>query len=417
MSYLFFFIYLGLFCWLLTKIKFIKDAELDKRTIIILFLIRIIAGIINGYINLYHYPGTDAAEFNRDGIIEYHLLFNDPKEYLTNIFKYHHQNSGLLDITDSFWNNLRSDLMIKLLSIFDIFSRGNFFINTIFYNFLIFFGSISFYRIFIRLFPNKKKLLVVGAFLLPSLLYFSAGIHKDGLIFLGLGICCYNLFYIIKERFSFKHLLFLLAGLLIIFLLRNFVLITLIPAIIAWVIAEKHKRFTLQTYIVVYLFFIVMFFSIGKLYPSLDLPQYVSTRQIAFVEISKESQSAININPLFPHFRSFLNNSPQALNHSLMRPYLTEKFALLYIPPSIEIFIYQVLFFIFLLFRSTQIKRDPFIYFVVFFSISMFLMIGYTIPIIGAIVRYRSIYFPLFIIPIICNIDWVKLKTFVQFKI
>src|SRR5438045_6410631 len=124
------------------------------------------------------------------------------------------------------------------------------------------------------------------------------------------------------------------------------------PSITAWLIAEKNKKYIVHTYITVYLFFILLFFGLGRLHPSLDLPQYVSTRQIAFVEISKGSQSAINVNPLFNHFRSFLNNSPQALNHSLMRPYLTEKFTLLYLPPSIEIFIYELLFLIFLLFRS-----------------------------------------------------------------
>lgn len=416
LSYLFFFIYLGLFCWMLTKIKFISNAGIDKRTIVILFLIRIIVGIINGYINLYHYAGTDAAFFHQESITEYHLLFNDPKEYFTNIFKYHHQNSGLLDITDSFWNNLRSDLMIKLLSIFNIFSRGNFFINTIFYNFLIFFSSVSFYRIFIRLFPDKKTWLILVLFLLPSLIYFTAGIHKDGLIFLGLGIICYNLFSLIKKEFSTQKILWLVTGLIIIFLLRNFVLITLLPAITAWIIAEKNKKSILQTYIVVYLFFITLFFGLGILHSALDLPQYVSTRQIAFVQIAKASKSAININPLFPHFRSFLNNSPQALNHTLMRPYLTEKYTLLYIPAAIEIFIYQVLFFIFLLFRSNNKKPDAFIYFCIFFSLSMFLMIGYTIPIIGAIVRYRSIYFPFLIIPILCYTDWEKIKRFIHFK-
>lgn len=416
MSYLFFFIYLGLFCWLLTKIKFIKDAGFDKRTIIILFLIRIIAGIVYGYINLYYYAHSDTAALQRDGLKEYHLLLDSPKEYFISILKFNYQNSGLLEITGSFWNNLRNVLMIKLLSVLNIFSKGNFFINTIFYNFLIFFGSVSFYRIFIRLFPDKKILLIAALFLLPSLIYFSAGIHKDGLILLGLGLCCYNLFNIIKERVSVKKIVGLLTGLLIIFLLRNFVLITLLPAITAWIIAEKNKKFILQTYIFVYLFFIVLFFSIGRLHPALNLPQYVSTRQIAFIQIANLSQSAININPLFPHFRSFLNNSPQALNHILMRPYLTEKFSLLYIPMAIEIFIYQVLFFIFLLFRSKNKKPDSFIYFCVFFSISMFLMIGYTIPIIGAIVRYRSIYFPLLLIPIICNIDWIKLKSLLRFK-
>ena len=415
MSYLLFFIYLVLFCWLLTKIKFIKDAGIERRTIILLFLIRIAGGIINGYINLYHYPGTDAASFHDEGIIEYHLLFNDPGEYFTNLFKYHQQNSGLFDISDSFWNTLRSNLMIKLLSIFDIFSRGNFFTNIIFYNFLVFFGCTAFYRIFIRLFPGKRTLLIITLFLLPSLVYFTSGLHKDGLIFLGLGISCFHLYFLIKYGFSINRILWLLFGLLIIFLLRNFILITLLPAVIAWIIAEKNKKFILQSFIGVYLFFIVLFFILGSIHPSLDLPQYVSTRQIAFIQISKESQSAININPLFPHFRSFLNNSPQALNHTLMRPYLTEKFTLLYIPVAIEIFIYQVLFLLFLLFRKKE-KTEPFIYFGVFFSISMFLMIGYTIPIVGAIVRYRSIYFPFFIIPILCYTDWHKLKTFFHFK-
>lgn len=306
--------------------------------------------------------------------------------------------------------------MIKLLSIFNIFSRGNFFINTLFYNFIIFFGSISFYRIFIKIFPGKKQWLIIGLFLLPSLAYFSAGIHKDGLIFLGLGISCYNLFNILKEGFSLKRFLWLLAGVVIIFLLRNFVLITLLPSMTVWILAEKNKKFILQTFLVVYLFFIALFFGVGRLNPALDLPQYVSSRQIAFVEIAKGGQSAININPLFPHFRSFLNNSPQALNHALMRPYLTEKFMLLYIPAAIEIFIYEILFCLFLFFRQTGQKPAAFTWFCIFFSVSMFLMIGYTIPIVGAIARYRSIYLPLFMIPILCYTDWEKAKNFIHFK-
>ena len=416
MSYLFFVIYLALFCWLLTKIKFIKDAGLGNRLIIILFLVRIVAGSVNGYINLYHYADTDALAFHNDGLIEYQLLLNDPKQFFTNIFTYHHQNSGLLEMTDSFWNNLRSDLIIKLLAFFDIFSRGNFFINTIFFNFLIFFGSVCFYRIFLRLFPDKKILLILILFALPSLIYFTSGIHKDGLVFLGLALICYNLFFLVKKEFSLQKFLWLLAGLAIIFLFRNFVLVTLVPALASWIIAEKYKKFKLQVFIVCYLIFIGLFFGVGLLHPALDLPKYVSTRQIAFVQIARGGQSAININPLFPGFRSFLNNAPQAFNHTLMRPYLTEKSELLYLPPQIEIFVFQLLFFTFLLFRVGDKKPDAFIYFCIFFSLSMFLMIGYTIPIMGAIVRYRSIYLPLLTIPIVCYIDWEKLWNFIHFK-
>jgi hypothetical protein len=306
--------------------------------------------------------------------------------------------------------------MIKLLSIFNIFSGGNFFVNTVLFNFFVFFGSVAFYRVYIRLFPNRKTILIIALFLLPSLLYFSAGIHKDGLVFLALGLFCYNLFFIIRDRVTFIRVTGLITGVMILFLMRNFVLITLLPAITAWLIAERNKKFALTTFVLVYILFIVAFFFAGKLHPALDLPQYVSIRQIAFVEIAKSGQSSININPLFPHFRSFLNNSPQALNHSLMRPYLTESSSLLYILAAIEIFIYELIFLAFLLFASTKRKVDPFIYFGIFFCISMFLMIGYTIPIIGAIARYRSIYFPFLILPLLCYIDFNKLKNKFSYK-
>lgn len=416
MSYVLFIIYLVLFCWLLNKIKFIRNTGIDKKIIIGLFLFRILAGLFNGYINLYHYADTDAAAFHLEGIKEYHLLFNDPEAFLTNIFKKYHQNSGLLDITDSFWNNLRSNLMIKFMAILNIFSGGHFFVNTILYNFIAFFGSISFYRIFRNIFPGKEKWLIASFFLLPSLIYFSSGIHKDGLIFLALSLCCYNAFNMIKGNVSFKRSAGFLIGLVIIFLLRNFVLLTLVPALTAWFFAERYKRYMLQSFIAVYLVFIFLFFWAGKLHPALDLPQYVSTRQIAFVEIAKGGHSSININPLYPHFRSFLNNSPQALNHSLMRPYLTEKFTMLYIPAAIEIFIYQLIFILFLIFRYTHKKKNAFIYFCIFFSLSMLIMVGYTIPIIGAIVRYRSIYLPFILAPLLCYIDWQEINRLIRIK-
>lgn len=412
-----FFIYLVLFCWLLTKIKFIKGCGINEKTIIILFLIRILFGVINGYINLYHYSGTDAETFHHDGITEYHLLFNNPREYFSNIFRTNNNFSGFLEIKDSFWNNLRTSLIIKLLSIFNIFSRGNFFINTIFYNFFVFFGSVALYKTFINIFADKKIILILCLFLLPSTLYFTAGIQKDGLIFLAIAISTYNLFYLIKERkFLLKRLLWIIIAFIIILLLRNFVFIALIPAIVAWVIAEKNKRFIISVFLIVYGFFIILFFWTGSLSPRLDLPEYVSERQIAFIEIAKGGNSSININPLFPDFRSFLNNAPQAINHSLMRPYLTEKFNLLYIPVAIEIFIYELVFLLFLFYRSKNKSSEPFIYFVIFFSLTMFLMIGYTVPIMGAIVRYRSIYLPLLLIPVMCGIDWDLLKSHLHIK-
>ncbi|CAN5156127.1 hypothetical protein BH20BAC1_BH20BAC1_21050 [soil metagenome] len=51
------------------------------------------------------------------------------------------------------------------------------------------------------------------------------------------------------------------------------------------------------------------------------------------------------------------------------------------------------------------------VYSLVFFSLSMFVIIGYTIPILGAITRYSSIFFPFLIIPILGSINWEKIAS------
>ncbi len=413
MSYLLFIFYCILFCWLIIRIKFLSESGLANRVLIFLFLLRIIASLVSCYINIYYYQGTDITNFQQAGIAEFHLLFSNPAEYFTNIFYSGHSNGygNFLASSDSYWNDTRSNIIVKMLSIFNIFSAKNLYINTLIYNFFIFFGAVSLYKVFIQIFPGKKFILICCIFLLPSVLYFTSDIHRDGLIFLSLAIVVYHLFFMLKNKyFSWKRTLVVFIFLCLILLLRNFVFITLVPAIIAWFVAELKPKYAFISFVSIYCIIAMLFFCSGYLSPKTNLPGYVSTRQIAFIEIAKGGGSAININPLYPNFRSFLNNTPQALNHSLMRPYLSEKLTPLYIPAAVEIFVYETFFILFIFFRKKNLYINPFVYFCIFFSLSMMLVIGYTIPIIGAIVRYRSIYFAFLLTPILCMIDWNQIK-------
>jgi len=411
--YLLFTFYLVFFCWLITRIRFIKESKLENRILITLFLIRVLAGLINGYINLYYYPVSDSVAFQMQGIDEYHLLFQNPMEYFTNIFHSNHNigYGNFLESSDSYWNDTRSNLIVKLLSLFNIFSRTNFFINTLFFNFLIFFGAVSLYRVFIKEFPYNKVALIICIFLLPSVIYFSSCIHRDGLIFLCLSVAIYHLYFMMmNKKYSFKSISICLVYLALILLLRNFVFIILAPAIIAWIFSNRKPKYAFVIFSGIYLFISILFFCTAYLPQAFNLPAHVSSRQLDFIDIAKRGASTININPLYPNFKSFLKNIPQAVNHSLLRPYLTEHNNFLYIPSGLEIFFYEILFLLFVLFRKKDIIISPLIYFSVFFTFTMLLVIGYTIPIIGAIVRYRSIYLPFIIIPLACYTDWKKLK-------
>jgi hypothetical protein len=412
MGYLLFIFYIFFFSFIIPRINFFKKSGLSSAVLIVLFLVKVIAGVFNSYINAYYYPVSDAVAFHEQGVEEYNLLLNNTLEYFTNIFKTNYTNySGFLETSGSFWNDLRTNIIAKILSIFNLFSGRNFFIDNLFFDFLIFFGAIYFYRLFLKIFPSSRARIIICIFLLPSVLYFTSGIHRDGFIFLALSVIVYHLHSMIeKNAFPWKKTVFVILSLCLILLLRNFVFITLLPALIAWIVSSRFPRYAFIIFAGFYTICILIFFCSGWLGPDFDLPQHVSDKQIQFIEIAKGGSSAISINPLYPNFRSFLNNAPQAINHSLMRPYLTERLNFLYAPLALEIFAYEVLFFLFIFFRADK-KSNPFIYFCFYFSLSMFLIIGYTIPILGAIVRYRSIYFPFLLIPIICFIDWQKLKA------
>ncbi len=412
MGYFIFTLYVLFFCFLLTRFRFFKNSGLGSRALIILFLIKVLAGLFNAYINVYHYPVSDTLDFHRQGLYEYHLLWSDPYEYLTNIFRSNYADySGFLQSSHSFWNDLRTNIIAKILSVFDIFSFQNFFVNNLFFDFLVFFGAVYLYRVFEKAFPTGKSIVIVCVFLLPSLLYFTSGIHRDGFIFVALSVVVYHFYFILEKKdITSKRIFSILFSLCLILLLRSFVFITLIPALIGWIISSRYSRSILINFLSVYLLCIIVFFATAWLKTTVNLPEYVSEKQSQFIDISKRGTSSIEVNILTPTFKSFLQNTPQAIVISLMRPFITEMKDVLYVLAAFEILVYEALFALFIFFRKSG-KSTPFKYFCIFFALGMFLIIGYTIPILGAIVRYRSIYFPFLILPLISCIDWEKIRT------
>jgi hypothetical protein len=423
LSYILFFVYLALCCFLLTKIRFITNAGLGVKTIIALFLVKVSAGLLNGLISL-HYTNyvTDTELFHLEGLKEYHLLFANPKEYFLDLFrsKYSSGYSGLFQTNESYWNDLKFSIIFKLLSIFDVFSFGNYYINVVFFNFIIFFGHVGLFRVFTDVYKDKKCIVFISCFLLPSLLYLSNYINKDGLILAAIGIVIFNIYHGLNSGFTFPRLFYILFSVCFIFILRDFIFIAILPAILAWVIAHKRKSFHLLTFVVIYSVGLIIFFNINYFFPGINLPQIVVQRQADFENLPKP-KSYLPVDTLYPTFKSFLQNTPQALNHSLMRPYFSEsRISIFIFPFAAEIFLYELLFLLFIFFRKSAGNvpdfKNPFILFILFFSISVLIVIGYTIPVIGAIVRYRSIYLPFILTPILCNINWKDFKAIIQIK-
>lgn len=411
MPYLLFIAYLVFFCWLITKIKFITDSGVSKKILIALFVLKVFAGVIYGYVYRQipnHHIYADTWRFFYESKEETDLLFHEPGKYFTDIFHNPYEKGYLRLFSGhhSYWSDLKSNFMVKLISVFNIFSLKQYYVNVIFYAFITFFGPVALYRLFDKIFPGKKIPLLAGCFLIPSFLYWCSGLHKDGLIFSGIAFIMYHIDKMITEEgFSFKRSLYILLCLVLIFPLRNYITVALLPAITAWLLSVKWKQKKWMAFSLVYLFCGILFFASRFINPKINLPLSVSMRQAEFVKL--KGNSFIETTKLLPGLKSFTRNLPQALNHSLLRPYPTEIQNRLYFPAAIEVMGYLILLGLFL-FKGKNIFTHPSVLFAFFFSASLLILIGYTIPFIGAIVRYRSLLLPFLITPLLCSLSFRK---------
>jgi len=260
-------------------------------------------------------------------------------------------------------------------------------------------------------FPAQKIPVLLATLLLPSFLYWTSGLHKEGLIFLGLSLMIYHFYFGIKEKnFGLYRVFLILLGFGLVIILRNFLILALVPSLIAWLLCSKLKINPLLIYITVSIFFLSLFFTIKYLIPSLDLPQSVVTKQKEFINL--KGHSSVAVNELKPNFVSFLKNAPQAFSLAALRPYPSDVRHLLSLAAAMEISIILMFFFIFLVWRKNGIEFSPLLLFCLFFSIAVLFMIGYSVNNLGAIVRYRSIVFPLLLVPMAAKIDWKRISTF-----
>ncbi|HZH67534.1 MAG TPA: hypothetical protein VEY10_21770 [Flavisolibacter sp.] len=414
MEHLLFAAYLILLAWLVTRTKFFTASGLTTPQLVNIFLLKVMAGILYGWIGVYYgemAQMVDTWGYHYESVTEYRLLRSDPELFFSNIFQntYPDGYTKFLASENSWWNDLKGTFFVKILAIFNLASFGNYYVNVIFYSFISLFGPIAIYRVMMDVFPGRKLPVLLATFLVPSVIYWTSGVHKDGIIFVGLGIVIYHIYFGLREGgFSLTRLLIVFFGLLLVLALRNFLIIPVLPALLAWVLAAKLKYKPWIVFSIVYILFITLFFTARFIHPRLNFPEEVVSRQEAFLKLG--GGSAVAVNKMEPTFVSFVFNSPQAFTLSTIRPYPSDVRHLLSLAAAAEINFLLLLFIAFLIWRRKGTGWSPFLLFCIFFSFSILMMIGYTVDVLGAIVRYRSVVLTLLVVPMIAQIDWVKIN-------
>jgi hypothetical protein len=417
LSFLIFLFYTAIFIFILFLCSRRSAFVLSFKEASLAFTAKIIIGCLYGYFFLHYYGGDDTWLYHNESLKEFALLKTDPLHFFINdIFPNGYKTNQLFtifDSTNSFAKDLEYTLLIKLLAIFDLFTGGRYYVNVIFYNIIVFWGCYSLFKTLSTKYPNKRLLWLLFIFYFPPLLFWTSGIRKDGICFAIICGLIYQLYFLFEKRKSAKHLIYASLLFFVLFLVRNYLALSFIPICIAYGLSRNFK-YPSAVFLTVVFLCITTFFATRLLSESFNLPQKMADRQHSFLSLS--GNSYLPIDTLSGNLRSYCKILPEAINHIFLRPYITEANGLLYLFSFIENLFFYVLLIWTLIRISSSWKlvfNDPLMLTFICVAFLNYMIIGYTVPFLGAIVRYKSS-FEIFLILVLLQLQNTDLLKFID---
>lgn len=399
----------------------------------LLFIIKVIAGIALVFIYSYFYSDRETSDIFKyfdDGNILFSAIYNNPMDYLRMLTGidansqdlkpyYNSMNNWFKEFNYDLYNDNRT--IIRVNAFFRLFSFGSIHVHNIFMSFLAFIGLTGIFKTFNRYYPQKRLLLIVAIFLLPSVLLWTSGALKEGIVICALGLIFYCIYRLIGKNKRITNSIILIICLVILFYIKIYVLISLIPAIIflLWFNFSKKKKYIFLKFAATHLVLFLIFYFSKYLFFGYDILGILVNKQHDFINMVNtfgDVGSRIEIPYLENNLLSILINAPNALFNVIFRPHfgdLNNMMSLAAFFENLAIWIFIIISLLFFSKKDLKINSGL-LYFCISFSSILFIVTGLTTPVIGAIVRYKVPALPFFVIIFVILINNLKFKELIN---
>src|ERR1700756_45642 len=296
-------IYILIFCALIYFLPFFKDNSIKRWAFISVFLLKIVAGFFLTWIYTNYYPDRQTADIYK--------YFDDSK-VIFSAFKNHHyadylkMMSGIGNdnayFNETYYNKMNhwfrhydfgtyndNHTIIRFNAFAMLFSFQNFYVHTVAMCFICFLGLTALYKTFASYFVHKEKLLFAALFLIPSVVFWSSGVLKEGILLFALGFLFYSFFrvFILKKQILL-HVLCLIIASLLVLINKNYLLLAVAPALLCFYSVNK---FNITKPLLFYAGFYIIFFFMGLVFSNYfledNLLETFSLKQRDFINVSK----------------------------------------------------------------------------------------------------------------------------------
>lgn len=419
--------YFLLFWVIIKNHRFFKIEGVKNEALQFVFAFKILAGFTLYLIYSYYYTNRATADIFKyfdDGKIMANAFYSHPLDYFKMLFgiqndtpyftqTYYNQMNNWFRVYDS---NLFSDshLIIRFNALMTLFSFGYYHVHTVISCFMSFIGLTAMYKFFVEYAPKSKYGLFLAVFLIPSVLFWGSGVLKEGLIFFSIGLLLYNSNHFF-ERFSIFRSLVICLSLLILLYTKIYIIIILFPLMIIFK-SMKHESQGYHHVGIMYGGVVLFSGIIGYLSLSMlthfDVLSMLAQKQSDFFNLAQaeHSGSLIYANTLTSEWFSFIQGLPVALVNVFFRPLIGLDNSPMMIPSAIENIVLWTLSVMAILFPAKLNRPQKLVvHFSLWFVLGIFILTGLTTPILGAIVRYKTVALPFWGVILALCIDKRKL--------
>lgn len=425
-------IYFFLILLIIVKLPFFKPEHINSKTVLLSFAFRSIACVIFFLVYTFYYTNRSEADMYRyfdDGKIMYSSLQAESVSYVKMI-------SGISDNTDEIRNNYYMNMntwfksfenivhndnrtMVRLNAFLMLFTFGSFYANALIFMFLGFTGLVWIYKTMTPDDPVKSKILFFLLMFFPSLVFWTSNITKESMVIFTLGGFLFFCKRFLTEPRKYYRIILPALFLLLLFLLKIYVLLSLIPFLLAFLLTvHKKGRAILLRFAIIITCYILLLWNFNVFFPDYNIVEAFVSQQRNFLNFAESvnAGSMLFVPELEANVLSFLKATPFALINVLFRPLFFDSTNFLMLFASVENAFVILLMFATCYFVRKKFRADAFFAACLGFTIFFFLVVGLTTPVSGAIVRYKIIGVPFLFFLLISLVDERNLKQFLKFK-
>lgn len=368
-----------------------------------------ISAILLGLLYHFYYGGGDTFTYFTNGgihiynafwdkpILAWHLIFGET-DYSHGVFKYASQ----------IWmyNDPSSYVVVKITGVISLFVGGSYIATSLIFATLSFTGIWAMYLAFTKLFSGSEWLLALAILFIPSTVFWGSGILKDTITFgfLGWATAAFiHLLYGKQKRFLW--LIILIFSLIIIYQIKLYVVMSLLPAMIVWAyyinmqkVTNPVLRYMIAPFIIAITIVLAGFavYSVGQNNSKYAIENLAKTAQVTAYDVGRytgrNAGSRYDLGDLDGTFISMLKLGPAAINVAMFRPYLWEVRNPLMLLASLEGLVLLILTIV-VLFKSRsnliQVLNNPAIIFSLIFSLTFAFAVGISTYNFGTLFRYK----------------------------